>query len=149
MDGAGRIEELQELIRTVAADLGYKVYESAVYLKGENSKLSVKIDHLKGISHSDCEVYSRELSRRLDAEELLPNYMLEISSPGLTRKLRSLEEFIRFTGSPVTVVFEREGKRESRAGIIQSIAGDAIELRDGDAVITIRYGEVVRANLNY
>ncbi|HNT12328.1 MAG TPA: hypothetical protein PKG59_15700 [Spirochaetota bacterium] len=149
MDGNSRIEEIQDVIRAVAADLGYLIYESAVYLKGENSKLSVKIDHLGGISHSDCEAYSRALSQRLDDEALLPNYMLEISSPGLTRKIRSLDEFIRFTGSKAKVVFERAGKRESQTGIIAAVTGDEIELREGEGVIVIRYGEVVRANLDF
>ena len=53
-----------------------------------------------GISHSDCQAVSEQLSVLLDVEELVPgpHYVLEVSSPGLDRKLTRPAEFERFTG---------------------------------------------------
>jgi ribosome maturation factor RimP len=53
-----------------------------------------------GISHSDCQAVSEQLSVLLDVEELVPGpgYVLEVSSPGLDRKLTRPSEFERFTG---------------------------------------------------
>ena len=52
------------------------------------------------ISHSDCERVSKQLSVILDVEELIPGpgYILEVSSPGLDRALRSAADFERFRG---------------------------------------------------
>ncbi len=52
------------------------------------------------ISHSDCERVSQQLSVILDVEELIegPGYILEISSPGLDRALKTPRDFERFTG---------------------------------------------------
>jgi ribosome maturation factor RimP len=53
-----------------------------------------------GISHSDCQAVSEQLSVLLDVEELIPGppYVLEVSSPGLDRKLSRPAEFERFAG---------------------------------------------------
>ncbi len=53
-----------------------------------------------GISHSDCERVSKQLSVILDVEDLVPGpaYILEVSSPGLDRKLVRPDDFERFKG---------------------------------------------------
>ena len=55
---------------------------------------------LSGITHGDCERFARDFGTALDIEDLVPGaeYLLEASSPGLDRKLRTPEEFARFTG---------------------------------------------------
>jgi len=66
-------------------------------------KLSV--DQLSGVTHEDCEAFSRDFGVLLDVEDLVPGgeYTLESSSPGLDRKLRKPEEFQRFAGCLVKV----------------------------------------------
>jgi ribosome maturation factor RimP len=53
-----------------------------------------------GISHSDCQAVSEQLGVLLDVEDLVPGppYVLEVSSPGLDRKLARPAEYERFTG---------------------------------------------------
>ncbi len=149
MTGNATEEKITETIMEVAADLDYIIYESSAYLKGERSQIIVKIDRLKGISHSDCEIFSKALNSRLDEEGLLPNYSIEISSPGLSRKIRSIEEFERFIGSPVKVIFEVEGKRSIFKGLINNVIDTIIELKSDDEEIRINYEDVVKANLEY
>jgi ribosome maturation factor RimP len=56
---------------------------------------------LSGITHDDCQAFSRDFGTLLDVEELIPGgeYTLEISSPGLDRKLHGIDDFRRFAGS--------------------------------------------------
>jgi ribosome maturation factor RimP len=70
-------------------------------------------DKPAGISHSDCQAVSEQLSVLLDVEDLIPGpgYVLEVSSPGLDRKLSRPEEFERFTG------------RKARISLIQPVEG--------------------------
>ena len=58
------------------------------------------LDQLAGITHEDCEAFSRDFGTVLDVEDLIPGseYTLEVSSPGLDRKLHGLEDFRRFQG---------------------------------------------------
>lgn len=61
----------------------------------------VAAERVSGITHDDCTAFSRDFGTLLDVEDLIPGaeYTLEVSSPGLDRKLRTMEDFRRFTGS--------------------------------------------------
>lgn len=65
----------------------------------------LRADQLSGITHEDCTAFSRDFSVLLDVEELVPGegYTLEVSSPGLDRKLLSRTDFERFSGCLVKV----------------------------------------------
>lgn len=62
-------------------------------------------NQLSGVTHEDCEAFSRDFGTLLDVEDLVPGgeYTLEASSPGLDRKLTKPEEFRRFAGCLVKV----------------------------------------------
>ncbi|MES2219728.1 MAG: hypothetical protein V4587_02035, partial [Acidobacteriota bacterium] len=61
----------------------------------------VSVDQLAGIKVEDCEAFSDDFGTVLDVEELVPgaDYTLEVSSPGLDRKLHGHEDYVRFAGS--------------------------------------------------
>lgn len=63
------------------------------------------LDHLAWITHEDCEIFSRDFGTILDVEDTAPDreYILEVSSPGLDRKLRNVEDFQRFNGSLIKI----------------------------------------------
>jgi len=149
MDFTGSRETIEKIIQDAAADLGYMIYESSVLLKGEQSKLVIKIDSPGSISHKDCSIFNKEMIKRLDNEKILPNYSMEISSPGISRKLRSIDEFIRFKGSPVKVIFESEGESKVIKGIINNIIDTDIELKSDNKEIIIDYKTIRKANLEY
>jgi ribosome maturation factor RimP len=64
-----------------------------------------EVDQLAGVTHEDCEAFSRDFGTVLDVEDLIPGgeYTLEVSSPGLDRKLRGIEDYRRFQGMLVKV----------------------------------------------
>jgi ribosome maturation factor RimP len=149
MDFSGTQDIIEKIIQDTAADLDYLIYESSILMKGVHSQLIIKIDHSKGISHNDCAIFTRELTKRLDEQNILPNYSMEISSPGLSRKLRSIDEFIRFIGSPVKIIFESEGKTNVVKGIINNIIDTKIELKSDNNEIIIDFENIKKANLEY
>jgi ribosome maturation factor RimP len=63
-------------------------------------------DPLGGVTHGDCVNFSREFGTILDVEDAIPgeSYTLEVSSPGLDRKLTKPSDFARFTGSRIKVM---------------------------------------------
>ena len=65
----------------------------------------LSVEQLSGVTHEDCEAFSRDFGVLLDVEDLVPGgeYTLEASSPGLDRKLTKAEEFERFAGCLVKV----------------------------------------------
>jgi ribosome maturation factor RimP len=77
------------------------------------------VQMVMGVSHEDCANVSREVGTILDVEDAVPGteYMLEVSSPGLDRKLKSAADFERFTGSRVKVMtFDPVGATEKSKG---------------------------------
>ena len=142
-------EEIQKIINDVASDLNYLIYESSMLFRGENSRVIIKIDSLSGITHKDCNIFSRELAKRIDDKKLLPNYSMEVSSPGLKRKLRSIDEFARFKGSLVKVICESEGETKVIKGIINNIIDTKVELKSDNSVAVIDFNTIKKANLEY
>ena len=63
----------------------------------------VPAELLSGVTHEDCEHFARDFGTVLDVEDLVPgsDYTLEVSSPGLERKLRGAADYTRFQGSLV------------------------------------------------
>ena len=70
---------------------------------GKARMLRIFIDKPAGVTHEDCAKLSREVSTILDVEDAVPggSYVLEVSSPGLDRKLFRAADFERFQGSRV------------------------------------------------
>ena len=92
-------DELGELLEPTIERLGYELSDLEVKLGGGSGVVRVFIDHPDGIGLDDCEKVSLAVSALLDVEDPVPgNYDLEVSSPGLNRKLTKVEHFQRFTG---------------------------------------------------
>lgn len=98
-DAAGRARLAAEA--KSAAETGVADAEGAIpaaVLRGELS-----MEHLSGVTHEDCERFSHDFGTVIDVEDLVPGgeYLLEVSSPGLDRKLTRPADFERFQGSLV------------------------------------------------
>jgi len=92
---------------------------------------SVSIDQLAGISIDDCQEFSQDFGTVLDVEELVPGneYTLEVSSPGLDRKLHGRKDYERFTGSLVKLrTSEPIDGNAHWQGRIVAVTGNTLEL---------------------
>ncbi len=96
-------ERVREVAERVAASSGLEVVEVELRGGGKARMLRIVIDKPAGVTHEDCANLSREVSTILDVEDVVPgaSYLLEVSSPGLDRKLLRPADYERFTGSKV------------------------------------------------
>jgi ribosome maturation factor RimP len=88
-------------------------------------------ERLSGITHDDCQLFSRDFGTILDVEELIPDedYTLEISSPGLDRKLHDNKDFRRFSGSLVKLqTFEPVAGNRHWQGRLTQVSDHAITI---------------------
>jgi ribosome maturation factor RimP len=94
-----KLEKIREAAERVAGAAGLDVLD-VEWKVGRQRFLRIILDKPGGVNHGDCERVSHELGVLLDVEELIPGpgYVLEVSSPGLDRKLTQPAEFERFTG---------------------------------------------------
>jgi ribosome maturation factor RimP len=93
------LERIREAAERAARSTGVEIVD-VEWKVGKERFLRVYIDKPEGVSHRDCQALSEQLSVLLDVEDLVPGprYVLEVSSPGLDRKLTKPGEFERFTG---------------------------------------------------
>ena len=97
------LDHIHAIAERVAASLGVEVVEIELRGGGKARMLRVFIDKPSGVTHEDCANLSREVSTILDVEDAVPggSYVLEVSSPGLDRKLVKPGDFERFQGSRI------------------------------------------------
>ena len=92
-------DRIRQLAQQVIESQGYELIELELKGGGKHSVLRVFIDQPSGITHKDCELVSEQLGTVLDVEDLIPfSYTLEVSSPGLDRKLVKESDYTRFEG---------------------------------------------------
>ena len=99
-------DRVRAIADRVAASGGLEVVEIELHGGGKSRMLRVFLDKPAGVTHEDCASFSREFGTILDVEDAMPGgtYVLEVSSPGLDRKLTRAADFQRFTGSLVKLM---------------------------------------------
>ena len=97
------LDKVREVAERVAESSGLILWDVELKGSGASRTLRIFIDKTDGVTHEDCSAYSREVATIFDVEDAVPGgaYVLEISSPGLDRKLFKPEHFTQFTGSLV------------------------------------------------
>jgi ribosome maturation factor RimP len=97
------LDKVREIAERVALSSGLVVWDIEMKGSGAGRTLRIYIDRTEGVTHEDCAAFSREASTIFDVEEAVPGaaYVLEVSSPGLDRRLFKPEHFERFAGSLV------------------------------------------------
>lgn len=131
----------------------------AAMLRGELS-----IEHLSGITHEDCERFSHDFGTLIDVEDLVPGaeYTLEVSSPGLDRKLGRPADYERFRGSLVKLqTFQPVAGNRHWQGRLGAVAngkvtvdrsaiqakGKSKKAAAGDGVVEIELANIEKAQL--
>jgi len=164
------VDRVRAIADRVAASSGLEVIEVEFLGGGKARMLRVFLDKpaagndpMAGVTHEDCANFSREFGTILDVEDVMPgSYTLEVSSPGLDRKLVKAADFTRFTGSrlklmtrePVNNNRHFEGRLESfengRLTLDLSVASHKSRKKMGEAAgtkIEIEFANVEKANL--
>ncbi len=103
---AAGLDKIREIAERVARSSGLELVDLELHGGGKARMLRVYIDKPGGVTHEDCSNFSREAGTIFDVEDAVPggSYMLEVSSPGLDRKLSKPEDYRRFTGSLVKLM---------------------------------------------
>jgi ribosome maturation factor RimP len=103
---AASLDTVREIAERVAQSSGLEVVELELLGGGKARMLRIFIDKPGGVTHDDCSSYSHEVGTIFDVEDAVPgaSYLLEVSSPGLDRKLVKGADYQRFTGSLVKLM---------------------------------------------
>jgi ribosome maturation factor RimP len=140
---------LHEVIEPVVSQMGCELWGIEHVVHGRRSRLTVFIEHEDGINVDACARVSRQLSRVLDVEDPVPGeYTLEVSSPGLDRRLFKRSQFEAYAGSQIRINLKRnwEGRRKFK-GLLCGVEDDDIVVRSGDQEYLFPISEIEHARI--
>jgi ribosome maturation factor RimP len=152
------LDRIREAAEQVAHSLGLQIFD-VEWKVGKQRLLRVYVDRApdpanphngSGISHSDCQAVSEQLSAMLDVEDLVPgpSYTLEVSSPGLDRKLIKPGDYERFTGRLAKIWLNEPVENEKFfQGRLAGYADGMVKLTVRDREVAVPYAGIRKANL--
>ncbi len=144
-------QKTEDILRPIAAQCGVDIYDVEYVKEGSEYYLRAYIDKEGGVNIGDCETVSRGLSDALDEHDFIPDaYILEVSSPGLGRKLTKDRHLEKSIGEEIEIRFYKppDGfKDKELAGILTGYDPENITVMIDDSPYTFERKTIARINL--
>ena len=144
------VEKISEIVRPVVDSFGL-VLDGIEYIPhGKRWVLRIYIDKEGGATLDDCQKVSVQVGNLLDAENIIPHaYLLEVSSPGLDRPLKRLDDYIKYTGRVIRLNTARPyNNKTTFTGRILSVDVELIRIETRkNEVVDILFSDITKARL--
>ncbi len=142
---------IEEIAQRVAQSEGMEVVEVEVKGGGKNQFVRISIDKPEGVTHADCENISQQVGTILDVEDVVAgHYTLEVSSPGVERKLLKPLDYERFQGKKAKITLRAPVENQSHwEGTLAGYADGMISLDAAGRQIRFPFEQVQKANLKF
>ncbi len=139
----GLMERITEFGDRAAMGTDIEMVDIQLRGAGKARLLRVYIDKPGGVTHEDCALISERLGKLLDEEDVIPDdsYTLEVSSPGVERKLSKPRDFERVVGKTVRLAIQEPGRPSA------SVTGKLAEITNGTLALEVEPGNVLRVPL--
>ncbi len=146
--------EIVERVRAIADPIltseGMELVEVEYRREARGWVLRLTIDKERGVTLDDCGRISQAVGRELDVEDFISApYVLEVSSPGLTRPLRTEKDFLRQRHRLIKVrTVDPINNRQQFKGRLLGVSNRQIELETEEGIVQIPLAKVAKANLD-
>ncbi|NOZ91722.1 ribosome maturation factor [bacterium 3DAC] len=149
MNWADVIEKIEPEIKQIVEDAGYMFVDLVHRREGRSSILSVVIHKDPSVSLKDCEKVSRRVELFLDSVDIIPQrYILEVTSPGLDRKIRRDFEYDIFKGRIARITFiDDEGKVRTTEATLVGIQDEELVVEKDGSLYRIPLSSIKKAVL--
>ena len=137
----------KEKICPVIESLGYEVVDVEYKKKVDGMNLTFFIDSKDGIKLEDCEKVSSEISQLLDDIDPTQGetYLLNVSSPGLDRPIKSYKDFLRNKGKKVEVtLYKQIDGTKKYVGLLMDYTENEVSIQADDKVIVLKHSDVAQ-----
>ncbi|MCG6982563.1 MAG: ribosome maturation factor RimP [Deltaproteobacteria bacterium] len=144
-------KQVEEISESLVVSEGMELVDLEYRREGPRWMLRLFIDKGGGVTVDDCARISRELGDLLDVKDLIPQaYVLEVSSPGLNRRIRKKKDFSRFAGQKVQLllVSPKDGRRKI-VGDLVGVEGEEVVVIGTEGRFSVALENIARANLIY
>ena len=143
------IDSIHSIAGTLTAEKGMELVDVEFRKEGVGQVLRLFIDKNGGVTVDDCALISRELSTLLDINDVIEQkYVLEVSSPGLRRPLKKIEDFKRFEGKLVLIkTNEPIDNRKVFKGYLKDTNDKGIDMDIDGSIYSLSFNQIKKANL--
>jgi ribosome maturation factor RimP len=148
--GGEMVLRLTDFLEPVVRSEGLVLVELTFQPEKQGLVLRLFVDRPQGgVTLDECQQVSRQVGDLLDVEDLVPEkYHLEVSSPGLTRRLKTRREYEIFAGRLASlVVTDDQGRSRKTTGVLKGLMGEEVLLEVNGKVQAIPLDRVAKANL--
>jgi ribosome maturation factor RimP len=147
------VQAVTEIATRIGEPKGIEIFDVELLGGGKSRVLRVYIDKPEGVTLDDCEGVSQALSAALDAGDVVPGdtYHLEVSSPGVERKLNKPQHFQRFVGQKAKIVLRTPVENQRTwIGTLSDFSDGIITLEPAPGKpVRFAYEQVEKANLKF
>ncbi len=142
-------DKLLSMAEPILSAKGMVLVDIEYRKEGIGKVLRMFIDKTSGVTVEDCANISRELSTLLDINGVIDErYVLEVSSPGLRRPLKKLEDFKRYEGKLVLIkTKELIENRKVFKGYLKNTNDEGIEMDIDGTMYSLSFSQINKANL--
>jgi len=143
------VKIVQQIALPVVQEAGMELVDVEFLKEGGRWYLRIFIDKPEGIDHEDCRLVSERIDRLLDEKDpISQSYTLEVSSPGIERPIKKLEDYNRFKGkmAVITTFAPINGRKKFSGRIMGTRMGDVVIDID-DAELFIPFDQIASARL--
>lgn len=145
---SNQFKNITEIAGQQAQNLGLLLIEVAYKGDERNRIIEIFVDSSKGVSVDDCAKLSRQIAEVIDAENLITSkYRLDVSSPGVDRPLKYLEQFDKHLNRKFEVVYQENSPAEAPEPVKQKLSGKLIMIQ-GD-ILTFRADNKIETDINF
>ena len=140
---------VRTIIHPIVSNEGMEVVDVEYRRESGGWVLRVILDKEGGVTLDDCTRVSQELGRSMDVEDIIQTpYTLEVSSPGLTRPLKTEKDFMKYLHRLVKVkTFDPIQNRRQFKGKLLGVSENGVEIEVDGGIFHIPLSNVAKANL--
>lgn len=149
-----KVEDVaRALAEPICKEHGCELFDVEYQKEGSEWYLRFYIDRVEPVDHELCHAVSQKISDALDVADPIANaYFLEVSSPGIERPLRKIEDFHRFAGENVLIKLfaPKNGKKEFSGKLLEPQANlISLEIKNKSKVDILEFSldEIAKAHL--
>ena len=143
------LQEVQGVIEPILQSQGFELVDLEYQRESQGWVLRIYLDREGGVSLEDCAGVSHEVGTVLEVKDLIPNpYVLEVSSPGLTRPLKKPQDFNKFRNQLVKIkLFEPLDGRKNFKGTLLGLEENKVRVEVDQQVFELPLERIAKANL--
>jgi ribosome maturation factor RimP len=145
------IDRIRNIVSNIFRDNNIELVAITFKREGGTKILRILADKDNGITADECARMNEIVSEALDKEDFIAeNYILEISSPGLDRPLKTKDDFLRIKGKRIHVcTFAPIGEKKEFIGNLESVDDSGITVHKDARLTKIPFDKISKATLDY